>query len=596
MKKIYYTLYLCAALMAGFKASADQYFVSHRHFFTPKYPQGFTHFSYANPVAPKGGEIALASRQSNFDTFNPYILKGTPPDGIELLHATLMTVPLDDPNVAYPYVADSLHISKDQTSVIFNLNKTATFHDGSSITSKDVVFTFDLLKKHGLPQYSLALAEVLSVKRIDRHTVQFTFRKSSKLLPFLIAKLPVLSKDFYLSYPFHESTLLPPLGSGPYEIDAFRPGEFISYKRVRQWWARGLPSAQGQYNFDKVTYRYFKTKDSVVAALARNLVDYNWEWGIGRWLKEYNFPAIQAGNVIKKSIKKPYPHGLNAIFLNTRKPHLQDRRVRKALNILFNFEWLNHTLFFDHYVRNKSLYMDTGFGAEGAPSAEEVSMLKTYDPALYPPETSVLKFKPSRNSPGGVLRIHFEEALNLLQSAGWRIQNGVLSHPVMGPFRLQFLFSSPIYEKQYQEYFTTLKRFGIEVKTQAIDPTAFMARVKNFDYDAVLYFMPNFHVPGLEQKNMWGSGAANLPGSLNLSGIKNPVVDDLVAKIIETDSLSKMHIYTALLDRILNWGYTIIPLWAPPLIHVAYWDKFAFVPMAENILYPHTWWMKPCKR
>ncbi|MCX7124128.1 MAG: ABC transporter substrate-binding protein, partial [Gammaproteobacteria bacterium] len=361
---------------------------------------------------------------------------------------------------------------------------------------------------------------------------------------------------------------------------------------VRQWWGRALPSACGQYNFDKVMYRYFKNKDAIVAALARNLVDYNWEWGIARWLNDYNFPAVTLGKVVKKDVKKPYPHGLNAIFLNTRKPHLQDRRVRKALNLLFNFEWLNHTVFFEHYGRNKSIYMDTGFGAEGVPSEKEKKYFKNYEADSYPPEASVLEFTPTINSQGGIMRCHFEEALMLLESAGWRIKEGVLTHPVMGPFRLQFLFSNPVYEKQYQEYFLTLKRFGIDVHAQSMDSTAFMARVKNFDYDAVLYFMPSFHVPGLEQENMWGSQAAGTSGSFNLAGVKNVVVDDLVQKIMGATTRAYLHFYSGLLDRILNWGYYIIPMWNPPLIHVAYWNKFSFIPAAENILYPHAWWMK----
>jgi len=596
MKKTYSILFLCILFLNTVTAFADQYCVSHRNFFTPKYPKGFTHFNYANPLALKGGEIALTARQNGFDTFNPFILKGTPPEGIELLHATLMTVPLDDPTVAYPYVAESIHIASDKKSVVFNLNKNAVFHDGSPVTSKDVVFTFDLLKKHGLPHHIMALGDVARVTRLGQYQVKFTFKKPSTLLPFLIAKLPVLSKVFYLAYPFDETTLVPPLGSGPYEIDAFRVGEFIAYKRVRQWWGSALPSASGQYNFDKVIYRYFKTRDAVVAALARNVVDYNWEWGIARWLKDYNFPAVQAKKVIKIDAKKPYPHGLNAIFLNTRKPHLQDRRVRKALNLLFNFEWLNHTVFFDHYTRNKSIYMDTGFGAEGKPSAEEVALLKTYKASIYPPEAAFLEFIPPLNSKGGVMRVHFEEALALLESAGWRIQKDVLTHPVMGAFRLEFLFSSPVHEKQYQEYFSTLKRFGIEVHAQSVDPAAFMARVKNFDYDAVLYFMPSFHVPGLEQEAMWSSQSAPVSGSLNLAGVKNELVDDLIDKILQAASLPQLHVYASLLDRVLSWGYYIIPMWAPSLIHVAYWDKFSFVPVVENILYPHAWWTKSsCK-
>lgn len=590
-------LWLIGLLFCTQSLMASQYFVSHRNFFKPKYSKSFNHFSYVHPTAPKGGQMTLAARGSTFDTLNPYILKGIPPEGIDLLHATLMKVPLDDPNVAYPYLADSLHIASDHSYVIFRLRKDATFHDGSAITSKDVVYTFELLRKYGAPQYALALEGIATVSRIDKRSVKFSFKKPSTLLPFLIARMPVLSKDFYRSYPFQESTLLPPVGSGPYEVEAFKPGDFIRYKRVREWWGRAIPANRGQYNLDSLTYRYFKAKDTVVEALARNLVDYNWEWSIARWLHRYNFPAVQEGTVVKKEFKKSHPHGLNALFLNTRKAHLKDRRVRKALNLLFNFEWLNHQVFFDRYQRNKSIYMNTGFGAKGRPSKEEVAVLKSYEKSLYPPEARVLAFNPPENSPGGVLRIHFEEALALFQSAGWHIQNGVLQHPKLGVFKLNFLFSHPSYEKQYQEYFSTLRRFGIQIHAQAVDSTTFMARLKVFDYDAVVYFMPSFYVPGREQTNMWNSRSARIKGSLNLSGIQNPMVDDLIQKLLKAPTLSKLQLHASLLDRVLSWGYYMIPMWAPHKVHVAYVDKFGFPPRSENMLSPHAWWIKPsCSR
>jgi microcin C transport system substrate-binding protein len=592
MYRFFYRLLSVLLLTGSVTATAQQYAVSHGGFFTPKYAKNFTHFSYANPLAPKGETITLTARESGFDTFNPYTLKGTAPDGIELLHATLMKPALNDPNVAYPYVAESLYIANDHTSVVFNLDKNAKFHDGSSITSKDVVFTVDLLKREGSPKYSLMLEDVLSVTRVDKHTVKFSFKNPSKTLPFLLAKLPVLSKDFYRSYPFSEASLLPPVGSGPYEVGSFRPGEFITYKRVREWWGRGLPSNTGLYNFDTVTYRFFKTKDTVLDALARNAIDHHWEWRISRWLHSYNFPAVEKGEVLKKDLKKPYPNGLNALFINARHPHLKDRRIRKALNLLFNFEWLNNRLYYNQYKRNQSIYMDTGFGAEGAPSNAEKVLFSKYDKGLYPPEAACLPFKAPENSPSGVLRIHFEEALSLFQSAGWSIQDGVMQHPALGPFKLRFLFSSPAYEKQYQEYFTTLQRFGIEVISQSVDTTAFMSRVNNFDYDVVLYFVPHISVPGIEQENLWASKAADIKGSLNLSGIKNPMVDDLLKRLINAESLSQMKLYTSLLDRVISWGYYVIPMWTPELIHVAYWNKFDFVPAAENILYPHAWWAK----
>ena len=579
-------------VVLGVSAQGHQHYVSHRNFFAPKYPRDFTHLSYANPLAPKGGDIDIAARKTSFDTLNPYILKGEAPEGIHLVHATLMAVPLDDPNVAYPYLAESIYICPKNTHVIFKLRKNATFHNGEGITSKDVVYTFELLKKHGLPQFSLPLAGVASATRIDRHTVKFVFKKPSTLLPFILAKMPVLSKDFYRSYAFHETTLVPPLGSGPYRIDTFKRGERITYRRIRKWWGRDLPLMRGHYNFDRVRYHYFKDKALVVEALARGLVDYNWEWKIARWKNDYDFPAIKQGKVIKGDVKKPYPHGLNALFLNTRKPHLKDRRVRKALNLLFNFEWLNHKVMLDHYARNKSIFMDTGFGAQGKPSEEEVALLSTYKSCSYPPEARLLPWEPPKNSPLGVLRIHFEEALKLFQSAGWHIKDGVMTHDQLGPFRLQFLFSAPNYEKQYREYFTTLKRFGIEVESQTADGARFMHRLHEFDYDVVLHFVPPFFVPGQEQVNMWSSKAARTKGSFNLSGVRSSVVDDLVQHINQASSLKQLKLYASVLDRVINWSYYIIPMWAPTNMHVAYSSKFAFVPAPQSLAAPHVWWSK----
>lgn len=574
-------------------AFSHDYYVSHGRFFHPKYSKDFSHFSWANPLAPKGGKITLVAREGNFDSFNPYILKGTPPAGMELLHVSLMRTTPDDSNVAYPYLAESVYVSDDEKSVLFKLREDATFHDGSSITSKDVVFTFDLLKRFGAPRYAIPLEAVKSVVRVDRYTVQFTFTTPSRLLPFILAQLPILSKDFYRSYSFQETNLVPPLGSGPYAIDSFRPGSFISYRRIRDWWGRAIPSVQGQYNFDKVTYRYFESFETIARALAQHKVDHYQQPAISRWLQDSHFSlAPKGGAVIKKDIKNPSSQGLSALFINTRQPFLKDRRIRKALNLLFNFEGLNHQSFSNHCKRNKSIYMDTGFSAEGRPSKQEMALLSGYDKSLYAPEALRNEFHPPVHSTAGVLRLHFEEAVRLVQSAGWVLQKGSLIHPQFGAFKLRFLFSSASEEKQFQDYFATLKQFGVEVRSEILGPTPFLVRVKNFDYDIVMFSIPSFSTPGLEQKNLWTSQAAVLPGSFNLAGIQNHLVDDLVDKIIHAKTLEQLHLYTSLLDRVISWGYYMIPLWNSPLIHVAYRDKFSFIPAAENLSSPYAWWKK----
>jgi microcin C transport system substrate-binding protein len=573
-------------------ALAPNWYVSMKGMGEPKYKRHFSCLSYANPNAPKGGNINLyTSRQ--FDSFNPFIIKGVSPEGmIDLVFARLMKAPLDNGEVAYPYVAEKVEIAKDSKSVVFHLNPKAKFHDGSAITTQDVKFSFEALKKKGFPIYRSWYNGVKGTKTLSERSIRFVFHEPSRDLPFLIGKLPILSKTYYEKYKFSEGTL-PPLGSGPYKVKNFTKGGDIVYERVKKWWGENLPVNKGHYNFDTIRYMYFATALVGFEAFKKGDIDWWKEDRISNWVENYNFQAVKEGRVLQKTFKKPIPHGLNGFFINTRRTFLNDWRVRRALNLLFNFEWLNQAKLYNVYTRNNSIFMDTEFGSEETLTKEQVSFLKKYDKALLPPDIFTKTNFLIQGDSKGLPRTNKDAAMKLLKEAGWTLKDGKLKHKRQKEaFSLDIVLASAGQKKMVENFVKNLAEVGITAHILVLSSSAYYERFNEFDFDLILNYHPPVYIPGVEQQDFWSSEEAMISGTLNLAGVENKVVDDLVKKIVESTTISKLKIYTSLLDRVISAQYYLIPGWVPEKNYVSFWNKVESLNNAASFFSVDTWWKK----
>ncbi len=573
-------------------APLPDWYVCTRGMGVPKYKKGFACFNYANSKAPKKGIVNLyTSRQ--FDSFNPFIIKGVAPEGMpDLVFARLMKAPLDNGEVAYPYVAEKVKISPDYRSVTFYLNKTAKFQDGSPITAQDVKFSFEVLKKKGVPIYRAWYKGVKGTKTINDSTICFVFEAPSRDLSFLLGKLPILSRAHYQKYNFSEGKQ-PPLGSGPYKIKSTTKGGDIIYERVKNWWGENLPVNKGHYNFDIIKYVHFATSTVGFESFKKGEIDWWREDRISNWMENYDFPSIEEGLVLQKTFKKPVPHGLNAFFINTRRSHLSDWRVRKALNLLFNFEWLNQAKFHGVYIRNTSIFMNTEFGAKGPITSDQVSFLNSYPKTLLPPEIFTKTNFETTNTVDGVGRQNLEEAMKLLKQAGWTLKKDKLRHPKQKePFSLDIVLYAAGQRKLVENFAKNLEGVGITPHVLVLPLSAYYERFNEFDFDVILNYHPPVFIPGIEQEDFWGSQEAMTPGTLNLSGVEDKVVDGLVKKILESKTIPRLKTYTSLLDRVINAQYYLIPGWVPKDNYVAFSQELKCLGKDASFYEIDTWWKK----
>ncbi len=570
--------------------SKADYHVVMRKGITAKHPKNFQHIGYVNPKAPKKGTLNLPVKKSTFNSFNPFIVQGIEASGLGYLHASLMKVPLDDQMVAYPYVAKEIIIAPDYKSVTFILQDKARFSDGSVITAKDVEFSYKTLKEKGRPNYRIWYDNITSVDCLSSDTIRFNFKKTDLTLPFLLAKMRVLSKKFYTNTAFDKTNLIPPVGSGPYKIKNFENGKYIIYERIKDWWASDLPIVKGLYNFDTIKFVHYYNYDTIVDGLKRGEVDHNIELKVSRWENKYDSNTCEKERIIKREFAKPVPHGLNAFFFNARRPHLCDPRVRKALNLLFNFNWINKTLFNNRYKRSEGIFNSKDYNAQGNLSDQEKRIMQKMglkNIHLYETLDSL-----NKNNSDGVSRENMDHAIRLLAEAGWSLKGGVLTHKTYGKFSFEILLPSTSMIRFLENYINTLNKVGIKASIKAVDLVQFENRLCNFDYDLVLFYMPVTYVPGKSLENIWGSKAVDIKGSYNLSGVKDSKVDQVINKIITAKNLKNVKLYASILDRIIRQKYYYIPAWYRDEIYVAYRDKFRYIDRDENGYSVSAWWLK----
>ncbi len=411
-------LFFLGVLSCFGQTATCSYYVSLRGMGQPKYKEKFTHFSYANPSAPKGGHLNIYT-PTRFNTLHSYAEMGLPAPYLDLVYATLMKVPRDNLEAAYPYLAESVTVDPSHTFVVFKVRKDGRFHNGEPIQAEDVVFSFELLKKEGLLSFRSLFQAIKEVNILDGHTVKFVFQSPNRDLPYRLAIMPIFSKNSLVGKDWKKETHL--IGSGPYKIQSYDFGKFITYERVMNWWGEKLPSHKGFYNFDTFKVTYYAESRVGFEAFKKGLIDWWRDERISNWYKGYDFDSCRQGEVKRISFSKPYYHGLTGFFMNTRRPYLADIRVRKALSLLFDFDWLNKSRFFDSYKRNTSIFMNSGYGAPQKMSVREKKLADSYRANLLKtlgnPEHS-LQIKSDRD--------RFSKAMSLFESAGWVLQNGTL--------------------------------------------------------------------------------------------------------------------------------------------------------------------------
>ena len=540
-----------------------------------KYGPGFKHFDYVNPDAPKGGDVRLAAI-GTFDNLNPFVLKGVAAAGIAQLFDTLMVGAADEASSEYGLVAESIEVPADRSWVAFTLRPEARFHDGSPITADDVIWTFQTLKSNkGHPVYRAYYAQVIKAEALAPRKVKFSFGPgNNRELPVITGQLPVLSKAYWSTRDFEKTTLDAPLGSGPYRVESVDAGRSIIYRRVKDYWGAKLPVRLGHYNFDTIRYDYYRDGTVALEAFKAGQYDFRAENSAKNWATAYTGPAVNQGLIKKEEIANQVPTGMQGFVFNTRRPIFQDRRVRLALGNAFDFEWANKNLFYGAYARTKSYFSNSELASSGLPGPEELKVLEPYR-ARLPAELFAREYQPPVTDGGGDIRNNLHEALALLKDAGWTVQGQKLVNARTGDgMQFEVLLNDPAFERITLPFTKNLERLGVVARVRTVDTSQYQNRVDNFDFDMTVTLWGQSLSPGNEQTDFWASERATVPGSRNLAGIKDPVVDKLVEQIITAPDRDGLITRTRALDRVLLWGAYVIPHFHIQNFRVAYWDKF----------------------
>lgn len=590
---------LAAALLCGLVAalpvSANEV-ASHglSAFGELKYGPDFQHFDYVDPQAPKGGRLSLIGPAATitFDSFNPFILRGDSAQGLDLLFDSLMVRASDEPDAVYGLIAKSATVAADRRSVTFDLRPEAKFADGTPVTAEDVAFTFETLKTKGHPQYRISMRDVVRAEVLGQHEVRYVFEgQNLRDLPLIVAALPVLSKEYYETREFDQTTLEPPLGSGPYRISEFKQGSFTTFRRREDYWAKDLPVNRGRYNFDEVRYEYFRDRTAQLENLKAGAYDLREEFTSKDWATGYDIPQVKDGRIVLLTLPDESPSGAQGFFINTRRGKLSDPRVRKALDYAFDYEWTNSNLFYSLYERTASYFENSDLKASGKPSPEELALLEPYRDQL-PPEVFGEPYVPPVSDGSGSDRRLLRTAAQLLTQAGWDLEGNRRVNKAGEVLDIEFLIYEPTFERVLGPYLKNLHALGIQAHIRRVDPAQYERRVKAFDFDIITQRFVMRLTPGVELLNFFGSNAADTDGSFNLAGIKSPVVDALAAKVLEANSRDDLVTATRALDRVLRAGHYWVPHWYKASHHIAHWDKFGRPEVkpkyARGIV--DTWW------
>jgi microcin C transport system substrate-binding protein len=559
-----------------------------------KYGPGFKHFDWANPDAPKGGDVKMATI-GTFDNLNPFILKGHPAAGLGNVFESLTVSSADEPFSQYGLIAETIETPADRSWVAFALRPEARFHDGSPITADDVVWTFETLKTKGHPQYRAYYAQVTKAEKVGERKVKFIFGAGdNRELPLIVGQLSVLSRAWWSKREFDKTTLEPPLGSGPYKVDVVEQGRSITYRRVKDYWGAKLAVTRGRDNFNTLRYDYYRDQTVLLEAFKGGEYDFRQENSAKNWATAYTFPAVEKGLVKKEEIRHENPTPMQGFVYNTRRPFFQDRRVRQALAHAFDFEWSNKNLFYGQYARTKS-YFSSELASRGLPGPEELKVLEPFR-GKVPDEVFTKEYQPPVTDGSGNIREGARDAVNLLKEAGWVVKGQKLVNDRGEPFQFEILIQDPQWERITLPFVKNLERLGITARVRTVDAAQYQKRTEDFDFDMTVELLPQSLSPGNEQRDFFGSPAADTRGSRNTAGIKDPVVDKLIDLVIQAPDRASLVTRTRALDRVLLWGHYVIPHFHLQAYRIAYWDKFSRPARSPKYsLGFDSWWVDPKK-
>ena len=558
-----------------------------------KYGPEFVHFDYVEPNAPKGGTLHLAT-VGTFSTLNPFTLKGVSAAGAGFPFESLLEGAADEPDAAYGLIAAEVALAPDRRSVRFLLRPEARWHDSTPVTAADVAFSFEILTTEGAPSFATQLAGVDRVETVgDREVAFHLVDPDNRKLPLIVGGMPIVSEAYFRGRSFGETTFEPPLGSGPYRVGKVDAGRSIAFERVADYWGAALPVMTGRYNFDTIFIDYYRDRTVLVEALKAGEYDFHEEFTSKVWATQYDIPAVEEGWLVKDVLPDNTPSGVQAFFINTRLPKFQDRRVREALSYVFDFEWLNKNQFFGIYDRMASYFENSDLAARGLPSQAELAILEPHRGAV-PEEVFTTEFVPPSTDGSGNNRRNLRSARALLKEAGWITRDGALVNEATGePMTIEFLYFEPTFERIYAVFARRLERLGVGVTLRLVDSVSYEERMKSHDFEiTTLRFVFNLS-PGAELNANFATATADQVGSSNAAGIKDPVVDALIAEVVGATDRATLVAAARALDRVLLWGHYMIPQWYKGAHHLVYWDKFgrpALKPRyARGVI--DTWWV-----
>ncbi len=567
-----------------------------------KYGPDFKHFDYANPNALKGGTVKM-SASGTYDCLNQFILKGVSAYGLGLIYDSLTEHARDEPFSEYGLLAESIEVPPDRSWALFTLRSGAQWHDGKPITPEDVAFTLETLQTKGHPFYRNYYADVKQVEKVGERQVKFTFGgKDNRELPLIVGQMLILPKHYWKGKNFEKTTLKPPLGSGPYKIEAYDPGRSITYRHVENYWGADLPVNKGHYNPDVIHYDYYKDRTVATEAQKGGEFDFALQNISKSWATAYDIPAVAEGRLIKELIPHENGTGMQGFWFNTRRSKFADPKVRHALAYAFDFEWTNTNLFYGQYTRSTSYFSNTELASSGLPQGQELEILEAFRGQI-PEEVFTAEYNPPTTDGSGNIRQNLRVAAQMLKAAGWSVKDGKLTSDTSGEtLAIEFLINnSPSWERIVGPYIQNLERLGVVGNIQIVDTSQYQNRIREYDFDAVVSLRGQSLSPGNEQRGYWTSAAADEPGTRNYAGIKDPVVDALVDQLINAPDRKTFVTTTRALDRVLLWGHYVVPHWHIRTHRVVYWNKFGKPDISPKYLpqpgqyFPDTWWVDAAK-
>jgi len=559
----------------------------------PKYDADFKHLDFVDPDAPKGGTVNL-SAIGGFDSLNPYIVKGRAAVGIGLTFSSLMTQPSDEPSAEYGMVAESVEVPEDISWATFTLRAGARFHDGSPITADDVIFSLETVKAKGIPLFRYYYANVAKGEKLSARKVKFHFTgPRNRELPVIVGQLlPMLSKRFFETRDFEKTTLSPILGSGPYRVADVDANRSITYERVEDWWAKDLPINKGRYNFDRVQFDYYRDNTISQQAFKAHKYDYRRENSAKAWATGYNFAGVKQGLVIKETIPNQRPTGMQGFVFNLRRAKFHDRALRQAIDYAYDFEWTNRHLYYGQYARTESYFSNSVMAARGKPTPEELTILEPHRDKL-PSAVFGETYHAPKSDGSGTNRANLRTALKILKQAGWVFRDRKLIDPATNtPLEFEILFVNPRSEGVVSAFAKNLKRLGITARLRLVDSAQYADRLRNYDFDMTTGVFAQTESPGNEQREFWGSEAGKRPGSFNLMGIEDPVIDALVETLIAAPDYESLIPAVRALDRVLLHSHYLVPQVHLKFDWLIYWNRFGRAPVdPSNNPDFFSWWV-----